>query len=485
MDYDFLTKLYTSHRTYRKQLDEYWALFNPDFPGLPVVVSDVVYQLYCCFDEGEFIATAYDRFLTLNTFSNEEIQAWLLFLINNDFLRLKPTPIKYEAEDFPHPDDLEFLTLWLHITNDCNFSCDYCFVEEKDSSKMEQDTIERLVYQIGNTVKKRRIKVLNLKFAGGEPCLAMNNIKRFYSLIQKELAETEVFINVALLSNGSLINDNVINFLKQPNIYIFISLDGYGAESHDIYRTFKNSGTGSWNVISENIDTLLENNIRPFILSTISKQSCESLKDLVAWIFGKGLQTRLGVVNQAGTTWTDKKSVEHEYKEYTKKLINNFEQAFVELEKPNYKLDLAHDALLINDIQFSVPSFRACCHIGTKHIVIDHKGKLSCCPMKINTANVSITDDDIATSIRETVDFSTADRNTSKSGQTCLHCQWFPACVGGCLVTNKKLYNDTFAVAPLHDFYAYVIPRYIDFYGKKLIQQAQKDNISDYHILKG
>jgi sulfatase maturation enzyme AslB (radical SAM superfamily) len=66
---------------------------------------------------------------------------------------------------------------------------------------------------------------------------------------------------------------------------------------------------------------------------------------------------------------------------------------------------------------------------------------------------------------------------------TCLNCRWFPVCVGGCPLINKKINHYPFSKSPLHDFYQFIIPRYIRFCGNKMLQQAVRKGIRDFDIL--
>ena len=90
--------------------------------------------------------------------------------------------------------------------------------------------------------------------------------------------------------------------------------------------------------------------------------------------------------------------------------------------------------------------------------------------------------DDLLTSIRETFPFNPAKRNESTE-KNCLDCNWFPVCTSGCPVNNERVTGEAFTISPLHDFYAFVIPRYINFYGVKLLQKAKKLSVQNDMII--
>ena len=78
---------------------------------------------------------------------------------------------------------------------------------------------------------------VDVKFAGGEPTLTVGKMERFRSILER-MRETGVKLQFSVLSNGTLISDRLISFLKAGDTSISISLDGYG-EAHNMFRVFR------------------------------------------------------------------------------------------------------------------------------------------------------------------------------------------------------------------------------------------------------
>ena len=213
-------------------------------------------------------------------------------------------------------------------------------------------------------------------------------------------------------------------------------------------------------------------------MATISEESADTLPDLVEWIYTTGFKTRISVVRQPNSTWENIQERKHEYKKLNDKMISSFEKAFTILEHEKFDLNLTN-ALKICELSFEQPIYTATCGIATNHIVIQEDGKLASCPMTLKETNVEPTDDLLA-SIRDTFKFDPAKRNESKE-KNCLDCNWFPVCTSGCPVNNERVTGEAFTISPLHDYYAYVIPRYINFYGFKLLQKAKKKKFIQQH----
>ena len=169
------------------------------------------------------------------------------WLFERGFLLDRPGPSEHRVED-PHPEagppprSLEF---WIHITNNCNLACQYCFVAGKNLQRMSDCVIEQTVKRIGYTARKYYLEKIILKFAGGEPILAVPSIERFLDLLSEEMAGLSIEVEPCIITNGTVFNDRLARLLRRTRCSVNISLDGYGPY-HDIYRVYKGKGGGSW-----------------------------------------------------------------------------------------------------------------------------------------------------------------------------------------------------------------------------------------------
>lgn len=476
---NFNTLLYASKRAYINEIDNNkFVFFSPDNKGLPIVGQLKAKEIFDRYQNGATVLEALSQ--DSAECQSDTIQLTKYFF-EKGLLRDTPTPARYSAKEFPSPDKITSLSSWFHINNSCNLGCDYCFVH-KDNSKMTKEVMTQSLDRIYNTAILRDLTSITIKFAGGEPTLSINDMLWCYDYLTEKFRGKNIQLHFSILSNGTILNERLIEFLNRDNVGIGISLDGYGEESHDIHRYYVNSKIkrGSWKVIMANIDELIKNGVKPFIMATISEESADTLPDLVEWIFKKGLKTRLSVVRQPNSTWENIQQRKHEYKKLNDKMISSFEKAFKVLEDEQFDLDLTN-AITLCELHFEYPVYTATCGIATNHIVIQEDGKLASCPMTLKETNVEPSDD-LLSSIRNTFKFDPAKRNESKE-KNCLDCNWFPVCTSGCPVNNERVTGEAFTISPLHDYYAYVIPRYINFYGFKLLQQAKKLRLEDKMII--
>jgi len=176
-----------------------------------------------------------------------------------------------------------------------------------------------------------------------------------------------------------------------------------------------------------------------------------------------------------------REKLSEEYAVLNATMADAFEKAFTELEDPSYDLDLRR-AMSICELHFESPSFSSCCGIGSTYVVINERGDLASCPMTLHRQTVAPSEDMIASTRLTFSNHSPTDREKNE-GKNCLDCKWFPVCVSGCPTNNLAVNGKAFSVSPLNSFYEYVIPRYILFFARKLIQSAAKRGISDSRIL--
>jgi len=482
-------KLYASKRLYSAQIEGGWVVFAPDQSGFPSVIDEWSYRILKKFENGSSVSEVLES-VDPSDPESSVVDAFEVidFLREKNFVRASEDPDRYSPYDNTKSEPNSF-GVWLHINNHCNLDCDYCFVD-KSKVEMTDEVMSATIDRLVSTVEMRGIESLNLKFAGGEPTLSVEKMAWFHAHLKEALTHTSCDLSVAVLSNGTVANERLIEFLQRPGVGIGISLDGYGPAGHDIFRTFTGTKKGSWDIIERNIEKFLANGIRPYVMSTISQQSASTLVDLVKWIFSKGLRTRLSVVRQPDSSELYSSfsgralqlRLDDEYRKLNSCMIEAFEAAFTELEKEKYDIDI-RNALHVCELHFENPSYSSCCGIGNTHVVINERGENASCPMTVHRGTVQPQNDLIAATRETFIDHNPMDRLDSK-GKNCLDCQWFPVCVSGCPINNISVYGQAFTVSPLHEYYEYVIPRYVKLFGRKLVQSALKRNISSFRFLE-
>jgi uncharacterized protein len=148
-----------------------------------------------------------------------------------------------------HRFDMSYMSLTVAPTSYCNFSCIYCYEDFRPKIFMSDETEVKLL----EFIEQRNPKRLDITWFGGEPLL---NFKRIKS-ITKKIQQNKVNYEASIITNGYLLNTNVINSLAELNVrFMQITIDGV-EETHNKRRPHI-SRPDSFRKIIRNLDSLCE-----------------------------------------------------------------------------------------------------------------------------------------------------------------------------------------------------------------------------------
>ena len=123
--------------------------------------------------------------------------------------------------------DKRYPTLIFLSATECNLHCKYCYAEAGtygNISKERQFTFEKYKYCY-ETAMKIFGGVKAISFFGGEPLLNYSEIKRFVEYLYSKYDEGKI-PEMAVASNGTIMNKGIEDFLSRYHIGFSTSLDG-------------------------------------------------------------------------------------------------------------------------------------------------------------------------------------------------------------------------------------------------------------------
>lgn len=132
----------------------------------------------------------------------------------------------------------------LMVTTKCNMRCDYCFVEGKDSGNtMSADIARRAIEFIFRNLGNRQ--EVEIVLFGGEPLLCFPLIRDIIVPISEQrAAETQKRVTFSMTTNGTLLNKERLEFLRDHKVKFLISIDGL-PETHDKHRRMLNTASSA------------------------------------------------------------------------------------------------------------------------------------------------------------------------------------------------------------------------------------------------
>jgi uncharacterized protein len=144
----------------------------------------------------------------------------------------------------------------LKVHSHCNLSCSYCYVYEmadqtwrhmpkRMSREVAQKTAERIAEHAGD----HGLVSVDIIFHGGEPLLA--GAEWLADLAETLRARVPAQVNLALQTNGTLLDRPMLEMLKSLHVKVGVSLDG-DAEATGRHRRYVN-GRNSFDAVADGL----------------------------------------------------------------------------------------------------------------------------------------------------------------------------------------------------------------------------------------
>jgi uncharacterized protein len=143
----------------------------------------------------------------------------------------------------------------LLIAQRCNMRCVYCYGDGGEYGEKGMMSLETAFQAVDWLIDiSGSAEHLNICFFGGEPLLNFAVMKEVVPYAREKGEEKGKRFTFSVTTNGSLLNDEIISFIKDEDIRPMISFDG-PPEYQNRNRPFRN-GRGSYDRIYANIQRL-------------------------------------------------------------------------------------------------------------------------------------------------------------------------------------------------------------------------------------
>lgn len=290
------------------------------------------------------------------------------------------------------------LSLMLNVTDDCNLACKYCFVEQHPHY-MQFDTAKQAVdWVINNREKRQTLGIKNeeelkcrIYFFGGEPTLCyFSIIVPIVEYCEKKYPNIFTF---GITTNGTLLNNEKIDFFKLHNFDILLSIDG-NETTQNYNRPYKNCKQDSFQLISKNIPYLLKK--YPFLRfrSTIYKDTVQYLFENYLYAESLGFKKWTGI-EDCRSEWSDEQLqiLEQQMNQIYWYRITQIINGITPMKNERFDDWLRHTINLHKDkdiynIQKWISLER--CGLGTITVAIGYDGKIYGCQEQVSPNNKSI-----------------------------------------------------------------------------------------------
>ncbi|MDY7079232.1 MAG: radical SAM protein [Chloroflexota bacterium] len=355
------------------------------------------------------------------------------------------------------------LAAWLHLTHQCNLSCRYCYVPRTDQ-RMDPPTAKRSVEAVYRSAVAHNCEQVRLKYAGGEPTLNLDALRAAQEHAERLSTQAGVGLETVVLTNGTLLTNDLLDFLLEHGIEVMVSLDGIGLY-HDTQRPLKNQQGSSFGLVKDALDRLTERGISPHVSITITGQSIEGLPDLVAFLLDRELRFSFNFYREP-----DGLPVSEPLSFTSEQIVNGLFEAFQVIERQLPRHSLLSSLADRADLGFL--HWHAC-GVGQSYLVIDSNGEISKCPMDMAHSVTTIDADDPLAFVRADTE---GIQNLAVEEKECQECIWRYRCAGGCprlTFQHTGRYN---ARSPLCEVYRAILPEVVRLEALRLIQYEEPWN---------
>ena len=174
------------------------------------------------------------------------------------------------VEEMRNSKSYLFQATGLHIfvlTNQCNHACLYCQASASNTKKnfMSGETAE---YAVRAALSSRNPN-LSFEFQGGEPLLNFDTIRRIVEYTEEIKGDRNV--TYSIVTNLTLITEEMVRFFIDHNVSISTSLDG-PKELHDMNRPLFN-GKPSYDKVVDSIKRIQDRGVGVGAIQTTTKFS--------------------------------------------------------------------------------------------------------------------------------------------------------------------------------------------------------------------
>lgn len=167
-----------------------------------------------------------------------------------------------------------FCTMHLLLNEKCNFKCKYCYsASGRSSAELTMDQVRPMVdYFLSkerHAVKDRTIMFMG----GGEPSLSWEILKDATKYAQSVAESNDVNVHFAITTNGSILNDDMIEFFKENDFTVQLSFE--------VLPDVQNEQRGFYDIVAANIVQLTEAGVKNYVRSTITDKNVDRIPEMV------------------------------------------------------------------------------------------------------------------------------------------------------------------------------------------------------------
>lgn len=306
----------------------------------------------------------------------------------------------------------------------------------------------------------------SITFFGGEPMLEWDRVVKPLCEYIRKTYHADYLLSIT--TNGTLFTPDRLQFLKQVDCSILLSIDG-AQKTQDLIRPCKANGISSYDCIRENIPELLRLFPSTTFRSTVTPETSAYLFDNMLESVSLGFRHYF-VMPNCFEPWDNesKHNLQLAIKSYADYYISFFENndkpLYFRSFEDNFKRIILLNDSIKNDLVREAGVCKTCnkCGLGqSKYGAINWNGDILTCQEYFTydyeqflIGNIF---DGVDSKKRAELKELFQAKNIHSMGDECRECPLFRICDGGCIANNYLRYGDLHAVSDIYCYWSKIL----------------------------
>lgn len=349
------------------------------------------------------------------------------------------------------------------VTQKCNLACLYCLAEA--GPDMPHLHPELAFAAVDHAFRLPDSKPLSIQLSGGEPFVNIRLFKTLVEYIERKREETGRDVSICTQSNGTLITDEVAEFVRDHEIGIGISVDGPERLNNRSRPTL--GGQDSHHRTLRGIRTLQRHGVKFGTIVVLNRMNVDYPEEIADFFAELGIKaTKVNPINMIGdaqVTWDDMSITGDQYFGFLDSWIGHVTEKGLRLHESNLAEYLKYLYRRVHDYR----CMRSNCGAGESFFLVDAKGDVYPCAHSAGIpewrlGSLEHSQDGFVSlgrrhAIIEEFQLRRVERMTSTR-----HCPWRHFCEGGCAVNAYQKFGTIVGPDTLCGFYERMYPRLLE-----------------------
>lgn len=204
----------------------------------------------------------------------EEGNEFYQYLLENEFFQEVALPQGRIGEKYGPTE------LYLSLTSGCNLACRYCYARAGENSRrLSWERIEVSINQLYRYAKENEENEVEITFHGtGEATVEWKTLVKTVEYALQTLPK-DWKLYFSLVTNGVLLSEEKVQFLKQHEFSITVSMDGL-ERVQNLQRPYRD-GRGTFPAVVEGIRLLVKYGVEFGVRTTITGENQEEMVEFV------------------------------------------------------------------------------------------------------------------------------------------------------------------------------------------------------------